>query len=283
MYVLVLRPTVTLQQMSQTASPCVQGVRIQLNSASLDWAKATLKNLQAAQRACGAFASVVLETVGPELAVKAPEDTKEITFEPGTPVTLTRDTRKAFSASVVPVHCEAAFTSLQLKRDAILRVSTFLAAGAAPLGTRVSCVLRELIASVSLCRACQELWRLQPTPGTTLSKLGGRTSMQMQHRHVPRQMCIARRSAVRAPECRPRTDVQQRRVHRAAHMLAPDLPPPPPRACRRRDDGAHARRGHHHQGRDRVHGPRALHPPRARRYDDARLRRPLQAPHPARI
>ena len=108
----------------------MQGARIQLSSASLDWAKGTLKSLQAAQRAAGAFSAVIVETVGPELLARAPEDTREITFEPGAPVTLTRDTKQAFTSATVPVFCEAAFTSLQLKRDAVLQISTYLAAGA---------------------------------------------------------------------------------------------------------------------------------------------------------
>jgi hypothetical protein len=108
----------------------LQGGRIQLNSCDVEWAQQALINLNKAQDASGIVAATMLETMGPELQIKAVGACASVEFEEGSRVTLTRDASRELCARFVPVHCEIPFSSLRLRHNAQLRISTFLAAGA---------------------------------------------------------------------------------------------------------------------------------------------------------
>jgi hypothetical protein len=127
----------------------MQGVRIQLNAVNIDWAQRALANLDEAQGVVGVVAGVMLETVGPELKVRAVDTSSSVEFEAGSPVTLTRDVSKDLSATLVPVQCELPFTALRLRPNAQLCISAFLALGELPATNNGSTIW---------CSICSYIW-----------------------------------------------------------------------------------------------------------------------------
>lgn len=87
----------------------MQGFRIDLASASVDWIKRTLGHLRDAEAASGIYTAVILDTIGPEIRVRPPPaNAAAIAFTAGAPVALDRTPSASLSPSTVPIICRYA-------------------------------------------------------------------------------------------------------------------------------------------------------------------------------